>query len=143
MAEISSEAVADFTRNTQIMIFWEKDKPEQATKETKGYYSCDPFRRGSSGGLALQTNSETASPLLEGTFAALKDVADSFSNVTTLEAAGEIGYRRQFARSMRAYLGNDDLVGVRVDNQIGIVGDYDYLALVLSFKEQAHELIED
>ena len=32
---------------------------------------------------------------------------------------------------------------VRVDNQIGIMSDHDYLALVLDFEEQAYEIIED
>jgi len=32
---------------------------------------------------------------------------------------------------------------VRVNNQIGIVSDHDYLALVLDFEEQAYEIIED
>ena len=41
------------------------------------------------------------------------------------------------------YLRDDDLVGVRVNDQIGIMRDHNHLTFVLGFPEQAHELIED
>jgi hypothetical protein len=93
--------------------------------------------------LAFQAYPQAARPLLERTLTTFKDIADRLANMRTLKATREIGDRRQLARWMRPYLRNDDLIGVRVNNQIGVVRDHNYLTFVLGFPEQAHELIED
>jgi len=63
--------------------------------------------------------------------------------MSALKTTREIGDRRQFAQSMRPNLRDDDLVGIRVNNQVGIVRDHDHLTFVLGLQEQAHELVED
>jgi hypothetical protein len=43
---------------------------------------------------------------------------------------------------MRASVGDDDLICVRIDHQISIVSDHDYLALGLGRDEQRNQFIE-
>src|SRR5580704_10343360 len=93
--------------------------------------------------LAFQAHSQAARPLLERALAAFKDVTDRLTNMSALKATGKIGDGRQLAWLVWTHLRNNDLVGVRVNNQVGIVRDHDHLALVFGFEEQAHELIED
>ena len=40
-------------------------------------------------------------------------------------------------------MGNDDLVGVSVDDEVGVVGDHDYLSLTFGRLEQRDEFVVD
>jgi hypothetical protein len=86
-------------------------------------------------GLTFQAHAQSARSLLECSLAAFKNVADRCSNILTLKAARQIGYRRQFARLMRPCFRNDYLVGVCVNNQIGIMRNHNHLTLALSIPE--------
>src|SRR5271156_2469791 len=100
-----------------------------------GTGECEP--------LAFQAHSQATSPLLEGALTAFQDVTDRLANISALKATRDIGDGRQLTWLMRAYLRNDDLVGVRVNNQVRVVRNHNYLTFVLGFPKQTHEFIKD
>ena len=60
-----------------------------------------------------------------------------------LKAAREVADWGQFARWMWPGLRNNDLVSIRVDNQIGVMRDHNHLAFVLGSQKQTHQFVED
>lgn len=79
----------------------------------------------------------------EGVLAAFQDLADAFSNGRVLQAARHVADLRQAARLTWPGFRNDDLICVRVDDEVGIVRDHDHLALGLGSNEQPDELVKD
>ena len=66
--------------------------------------------------------------LLKCSFPALQNLANFFSYFRILKATTLVGKFRKTARPMRTTLGNNHLIGVCIDDEIGIVRDDDYLA---------------
>jgi hypothetical protein len=77
--------------------------------------------------LAFKAHSQAACSLPERAFTALEDIADCLTNVSTFKASGEMADGRQLAWSMCPYLRDNELVGVRVNNQISVVRDHGHL----------------
>lgn len=65
------------------------------------------------------------------------------AHVGVLQSSGNVGDWRQFARAMRAGASDDDLVSIRVDHEVGVVGDHDDLPLGLGRDEQGDQFIKD
>lgn len=68
--------------------------------------------------------------LAEGYLATYQDVADELANRCVLKATNSISDRRA-SRGVRASGRSDDLIWVGVDDEIGVVGNYDSVALGL------------
>ena len=58
-------------------------------------------------------------------------------------STGFVADRRRLARGMRARPRHDDLIGIRIDDKVGVVSDHDDLALALGLDEKVHELVEN
>ena len=93
--------------------------------------------------LAFKSHTQTPGTLSECVFAAFKDVADGFAHLRILKSASLIGNAWQSAVSMRPGISDDDLVGVGIDDEVGIVGHHDYLAFFLGDDKERDELVEN
>jgi hypothetical protein len=78
--------------------------------------------------LTIQTHPQTASSFSECFLAALKNVSYRFSNVLFFKTAGGVCNWRERAVRVRPCLGDDNLIRVCIDHQIGIVRYYYYLS---------------
>jgi hypothetical protein len=76
-------------------------------------------------------------------FAALQNVAYPPPNGFVLKPTGFVGDRRKPIGRVWSDVRDDDLVGIGVDHQVGIVGDDDHLTLRLRRQEQPDQLVED
>ena len=74
---------------------------------------------------------------------AFKDLADVLSDDWVLKATADIGHLRQPSRPVCAGVGDDDLVGIGVHDEVRVVGHDDDLAPVSGLDESADKLVED
>ncbi|MCW0197147.1 MAG: hypothetical protein OJI97_03275 [Sphingopyxis sp.] len=93
--------------------------------------------------LTLQADTKAPCALAKRMFPALENVADHLADRRVLEAAARIGDLGQAIPRMRTGRCNDDLIGIGVDHEIGVMRDDDDLALGLGLEEQADEFIID
>jgi hypothetical protein len=62
--------------------------------------------------------------------------------MSVFQATGNIRDCRQTSRWVRARIGNNDLIGVRVDYQICIMSDNDHLSFGFGHYEEKDEFVE-
>ena len=92
---------------------------------------------------ALQSDPETPRAVPEGQLAAFEDVADQGANRPFVQTAGVVADGRQPTGARRPHFRDDDLVRVRVDDEIGVVRDYDDLPASLGRLKQRNQLVVD
>ena len=68
----------------------------------------------------VKPNSQTPCALTECVFAAFQNFAHRLPDIWAFETAGQVGDWRQISRDMRACIGNDDLIGIGVDDKVGV-----------------------
>lgn len=77
--------------------------------------------------LPRKPNSEALCALNERPLTALKDLADLLPDLGVLEAATSVGDFWQIIGPVGAGAGGDDLIGIGVDDEVGVMGDDDDL----------------
>ncbi|KNY09240.1 hypothetical protein AKG11_33285 [Shinella sp. SUS2] len=92
--------------------------------------------------LSLEPDPQTPCSLAECFLATLQNIADGFSDFRILQAARLVGNRGKSACRMRASIGNDDLVRVRIDDEICVMCDHDDLSLGFCGNKQCDQLLE-
>lgn len=92
--------------------------------------------------LAIQPNPQSTCAFAEGLFATLQNVANRLANSRVLKAARCVFEWGQPTSRMRTSVGDNDLVRIGVDDEIGIVRDHDYLAFCLGRDKQGDQLFE-
>jgi hypothetical protein len=92
---------------------------------------------------ALQCDPETPRAIPEGQFAAFEDVAHQGADRLFIEAARLVADRRQPTGTRRTHFRDDDLVRVRVDDENGVVRDYDDLPASLGRLKRRNQLVVD
>src|SRR6185436_277274 len=90
-----------------------------------------------------KVNSQTSCTLGEGLLPTLKNLADLTANLGILQAAPLVGDLRKIVPAVWPGAGDDYLIGVGVDNEIGVVGDDDHLAAAPRFAEALDQLVEN
>ena len=84
---------------------------------------------------SFHSDSRTPRTLFEGCFAAFENLAHLPPNVGIFQTTALIGYCRQGAGAMWAAFGDDDLVCVGIDDQVGIMRDNDNLTAGFGLSE--------
>lgn len=92
--------------------------------------------------LAIQPNPQSTCAFAEGLFAALQNVANRLANSSVLKTARSVFEWGQPTSRMRTGVGDNDLVRIGVDDEVGIVRDHDYLAFGLGRDKQGDQLLE-
>jgi hypothetical protein len=95
-----------------------------------------PLTGGPTAQLRGKSDPKASRPFSERNFATLENVAHHSSHPALFEAARFISDRGEPSAGVGTHPRNDYLVGVRVDNEIGVVGDHDDLALAFRRLEQ-------
>ena len=86
---------------------------------------------------------QATGPLPEGPLPALENLAHLRANGLILKSASLVRKLGQLTGAMRTAVGDDDLVGVGVHNEVRIVRDDDDLTAALRTPEERDELVED
>jgi hypothetical protein len=76
-------------------------------------------------------------------FSAFEDLTDALANIGLVQPARSIGDPWQAPARHFGHVGNNDLVGIRVDDQIGVMSHHDYLSLPLCSAEEGDQLVID
>jgi len=103
-----------------------RPQPREPTTEPGSVASCVHLLTAT---LSLQPNAETACTLAEGLFTPFQDVTDAAPDACVFKTASYVSERWNAAPIRWTRRRHDDLVGVGVDDQIGVVSDHDDLAL--------------
>src|SRR6266481_2600164 len=96
---------------------------------------------GSSDAPSLAINPYTQAPRTfpKRRFSALEDIAHRLTDMGLIQATCHVRDWGQTSGQVRACIGNDDLICVRVDYQICVVSDDDHLSFDLGHHEQRDE----
>lgn len=92
--------------------------------------------------LARQANPQTPRALSEGLLASLKDLANLPTDIRILKSSTLVVNLGEIARAMRPRRCDDDLIGVGVNDQVGVVSDDYHLPAHAGFSEAVYQLVK-
>ena len=97
----------------------------------------------STAALSLQAHAQPARALLERLFSTFEDVAYGLADRRDFEPTGRVSDVRELPALVRTTFGDNNLISVGVNHQVGVMRDHDHLALALRSNEEADQLIKN